>query len=191
MGFFVLSIIFLLLNILIAVSTARASFIDLNAMYLTDNLTTTTTAAGSKILTDFSLGFKIDNAAKFNVGWNLTNVAISDSTATTTTFSSADQGIKILVFFDNALAWGFGAAYNMVAKAKYNDGTTEEEWRGSSIKFDIGYAAPINELFFAGLHLNYYSASYNEQILNKTSLATIAYARPIIYPSIYLSFRYK
>jgi hypothetical protein len=177
----------LILFCLTLFSTERAAaYAELNFFYMTDALNNGTADTSSKMFAEGSLGFGIDRENRYLVGWSYGLYSTSNSAATTTTYSSTQMGPRFLWFMTKAKTWSLGLTYNIVSTATYDNGSgSAEKWKGTSIKFDVGYNFPMSESWFVGVRLNYSSASYTERLVGTTTYSTVGYTSALTYPSIY------
>ncbi|MCB0385021.1 MAG: hypothetical protein KDD43_06485 [Bdellovibrionales bacterium] len=171
---------------------AKALMLDSNLFYISDALDVTDQTF-SRHGFDVSLAMGLDQDAMFNLGVNVSSMGTMDETgAAEVKWSTLDYGVKFIAFLDRVKTWGLGLAYNLNAAGKYESGATELDWRGSSLKFDIGYNPLVVNGFYFGVRLSYYVAMYNEESTDGGSSYTSKdVKRNFIYPSIYLSYRLK
>lgn len=173
-------------------SPAKALMLDSNLFYISDALDVTDQTF-TRHGFDLSLAMGLDQDAMFNLGVNISAMGTMDEVGSAeTSWSTLDYGVKFIAFLTRVKTWGLGLAYNLKADGKYESGGTEIDWRGSSIKFDIGYNPIIVNGFYFGVRLSYYVALYNEESTDGGSNYTSKdVKRSFIYPSIYLSYRLK
>lgn len=169
--------------IFLSATSALASYADLNILYFNDQFTTASSATYSRTMYDLSLGYEISKDKKSNLALNFGSATFTEKGTTTTTFTNSDTGIKFIYFFTRSKTWLSSLTYNFIAKAKYNDGTSEVELRGTSIKADFGYNFAIGDYSGIALKLVYYAPSFSESVANST-ITTVSYKRTIIYPGL-------
>jgi hypothetical protein len=170
---------------LFVVSRAEA-YAELNAFYKTEALSAATSSASSRMFVEVSLGFGIDHESRYLVGWNYGMFTTSDTTTTTTSYSSTQMGPRFVWFMNKAKTWSLGIGYNLVTTATFTPaGGTAEVWKGTALKFDVGYNFPLSENWFVGVRMNYSSASYSERLVGSTTYSTVGYTSVLTYPSIY------
>ncbi len=159
--------------------------IELNAFYTSETLAEATSTNNTRMFVEGAIGFAIDKKMHWNVGWNYSMMNTTDSTSSTTTYASTQMGPRLLWFMNKDKTWSLGLGYYVVTNATFtgSDGTSAK-WKGTAIKADLGYNYPIGETFFAGIRLNYSSASYNERIEGATNYTTVGYSKTAMYPSI-------
>jgi hypothetical protein len=168
------------------VSSNSYAYVEANVFYVSDTLGAETNASTTKMFLDFSVGFAIDKKQKYLAGWNYSMHSTSDGAATTATYSSTQMGPRFIFVLDKENAWSLGVGYYLVTNATYNSGSgTSEKWKGTALKFDIGYNFAIASTSYAGIRLNYSSASYNERLQNETTYSTVGYTKTAMYPSLY------
>lgn len=173
-----------LLTTFISMSALSFSF-EIDAFYFSDSFTNSSTESHTKTLYDLGAYLSLDKGGEVLLGWNYSNQSISDSTASTTSYTLTEMGPKMAYYFDKDKYWGMFLTYNLTATAKYNTGSTVE-LRGNSYKVSFSYTPEIDddEVYFLGLKLNYSVASYTESVSGST-LNTISYSRTQIYPSLH------
>lgn len=183
-GYFLFLVIFMLCSFG-ALKPAHA-FLELNAFYFSEAESAAASTNSTRTFIEGTLGYRIDKAGQYLVGWGVASHSQSQTATQTTAYSSLQMGPRFLWMIDKAKNWSFGFAYYIVTKATYDagGGATSETWKGSAFHFDGGYNLPISDGFFACLRLNYSSASYNEKIVGSTTYSTIGYSKTFLYPSI-------
>lgn len=171
---------------------ANALMLDSNLFYLSDSLDITDQTF-SRHGFDLSLAMGLDQDAMLNLGVNVSAMGTMDeASGTEVKWSTFDYGVKFIAFLDRVKTWGLGLAYNLKAEGNWKSGATELDWRGSSVKFDIGYNPLVFNGFYFGVRLSYYVALYNEESTNGgSSYSSKDVQRSFVYPSIYLSYRLK
>jgi hypothetical protein len=168
-------------------ATSRAdAFIEIGAFYFSEAASTGSSTSLNRTFLDGTVGFRIDKAGQYLVGWGVASHSQSDSSGSSTSYSSLQMGPRFLWMITRSKIWSLGFAYYIVTKATYNAGagTGTETWKGVAYHFDAGYNLPITDNFLASLRLNYSLASYNEKLIGSTTYSTIGYSKSFIYPSI-------
>ena len=160
------------------------AFIELGGFYYSQGQTTTATTSSARTFFEGTLGYRIDKAGQYLVGWGVASHSQTDSATVSTTYSSLQMGPRFLWMIDKAKNWSFGFAYYIVTKATYSDGVTSETWKGTALHVDAGYNIPINESFLVGFRLNYSSATYTERLVGAATYSEISYTKTFIYPGI-------
>lgn len=178
-----LGILFSLLLVLLPARKANA-FIELNAFYFTDTMAAATSPTSSRMFIEGTLGFMIDKNGQYLVGWAYGMFNSTDNNGTAITYGSTQMGPRFVWNMDKQHHWSLGLGYYLVTNATYNGGS-DEKWKGSAIKADVGYNLDIADRFQLGLRLNFSTASYTEKLVGDTTYSTIAYTRTFMYPSIY------
>lgn len=125
------------------------------------------------------------------LGWNYGSLSFEDNPGESTKLTVTDMGPKLTYYFDKNLSWPISFTYNLITRGKYTSGATEAEQRGTSMKGEIGYTPQISESWYAGAKLNYYKASFNEEVVDDTALAKVTNGRTVIYPSFTLLYRWN
>lgn len=171
-------------------SPGHALTFDVNAFYYSDDLTAASTTVTSRLIWDFAIMLNLDRKGRVVMGWSYGSVAATDETASVTEYASTEMGPRFGYYLDKDYLWSVFFTYNLVSTADFTTGGgATEEWRGTTMRGELGYMPIATESFFAGIKLIYYKAAYNEQVTGSTTLATNSYGRAMIYPS--LSFIYR
>jgi hypothetical protein len=178
-----LGIFFSLLIVLLPARKANA-FIELNAFYFTDTMSAATTPSSNRMFIETTLGFMVDKNGQYLVGWAYGMFNATDNNGSAVTYASTQMGPRFVWNMDKQHHWSLGLGYYLISKASFNAGT-DEQWKGSAIKADIGYNLDIAERFQLGLRLNYSAASYTEKLIGSSTYSTIGYTRTFMYPSVY------
>jgi hypothetical protein len=170
-------------------SQAAQVFIDFNGYYAADSFKLVETSNESKMLMDFAFGFALDRNAQYQIGWNYSMMgATSPVTGGSDTYSSTEMGPKFSYYFSKHRTWGASLTYNLIVNGSYTpQGGSARKWRGSSLRFDIGYAIPIDEFFRLGLRMVYNSTSFNEEV-DEPTLTSVSFNRSFIYPALHMSY---
>lgn len=172
---------------------AKALHIDGNFFYFSDAFKITTPATNTFMAVDGSVNIDLDKKGQFTVGWAYISITNSSKNADgdVIAFTTSDMGPRLSWFLDKQKAWGLGVVYGLISNATYKGGELSNvKWRGTSLKADFGYTHEfVEESFFMGLRMNYYSASWIEQLVGSTDYSKITYTRGLIYPSLY--FRWE
>lgn len=180
----------LFFSLLIFISLkAQAQFIDLNVLSFTDTFKTEGTNSISRSIYDLGLGTLMGKGGSWLLGLSFGSGAFSDVSTITTTYSFMDMGLKLGFFWTKQKSWFNTITYNFQSTAKYNDGTTPVELRGTSIKADIGYAFWPTDSMAVAIKIFYYAPSYKESLVAET-LTKVSYTRALIYPSFSLMVSY-
>ncbi len=168
---------------------ASAGLVDLNLLYSTDSLSTTTSSSANKTFYDFCLGFSVYQKNSIIIGWNYAGYSTSSTASSvTSTYSSTQMGPKFLFYLNKDHNWRLGLAYNIISKATYQNGSSpSESWKGSAYAFDLGYQFQLSEEVFFGARLNYSMSSYNEKLIG-TTYTTDTSTQTFIYPSLAVSY---
>lgn len=181
---------FLLAFLTVTGGSAQALTLDANLFYLSDSLTVTTDSTTTSLFWDFAVTINLDKKGQWVIGWAYNSLSISQSGATTSEFTLTEMGPKVGYYIDKAKVWSIFLTYNFQSQADYSDSTTTAEWRGTSLKGELGFTPAFTENFHAGVKLNYYQASFSEQFVNSTTFSTISNKRNIIYPTVAFIYRF-
>lgn len=168
---------------------AQAASLDFNAFYFSDSLTESATRSNARTFFDLAFTIDLDKKGHYVLGWSYGSLSATDSVTTNITYSATEMGPQFGWFFTKDKSWSTFLTYNLQATAKFNDGTAYE-WRGSSYKIAVGYRPMVFDGFYAGIFLNYYAASFSEQLVGTTTFSTISYSRGTIYPTLSFSYNF-
>ena len=148
--------------------TASSSFagimIDIGGIYYSDSLTTPSDRTSTQMF--YGGGLLLDLGKQAWLGFNYSGINQTQSTSTTTTFGSSDMGVGFKYQLGRGKLYNFGAAYNLISKATYSSGTTNENWEGTSFLVSFGVSPEVAEKLYIGMSLSYFSASYTKKIVN-------------------------
>ena len=167
---------------------AKALVLDLNTLYYSDQLTLSSPSTVSRLEWDLGIGFDVKKAHIFALSYGSFS-ATDTISSTTTTFVTTDMGFRYGYFFSNRKTWLFTITYNLISKAAYNNGTTNVELRGTSLKADMGYNFWIGDYSALALKIFYYAPSFTEEV-NTTTLTKVSYSRAVIYPGLNLFYMF-
>lgn len=168
-----------------ALSSAAHAFLELNTFYYSDSESAGSSTNQSRTFIEGTVGYRIDKAGRYLVGWGVASHSQAQSATASTTYSSLQMGPRFLWMVDKAKNWSLGFAYYIVTKATYDSGSgSSETWKGTAFHFDAGYNLPLGDDFFASIRLNYSSAAYDEKLVGSTTYSTIGYSKTFLYPSL-------
>lgn len=156
----------LLLVVIICCSfNAHAGFLlEVSGTYVSDSLATSTTTNSSKYFYNLGLLFTLKKGVWG--GWNYSGVSHTAKETATTTFGSADTGPYLKWQFGRNELYSLSAAYNILSRATYSDGSTNENWTGTSLWMQFGIMPEVKEGLHVGASLNYYSATYSKKTVS-------------------------
>lgn len=124
------------------------------------------------------------------MGWTVNSTELSDGTSSTTAYKTTEMGPKLGIFLDNKKTWAVFFSYYMNTSLHFNDGVTEQIWRGTALKTEVGYTAQMTDRLFAGVYLHIYQANFSEQILGAT-INAVSYTKTLTYPAVQISYRWE
>lgn len=186
-------LVILIVSLLLSpIARAVTPVFDAGVFYFSDAmLYSSTNRAYGRTFFDVMVGLPLTNKGRYVLGWNYDSMSFADDPGTTkTTLAITDMGPKLIAYLDKDRTWMVAFNYNLITKGSYNPGTTATELRGTSMRGEIGYVGHMTESLLLGAKLNYYKASFNEEVTNQTSLAKTTNGRTVIYPSLALTFRF-
>lgn len=168
---------------------AAQLFVEGNGFYFSDALKVGTTTTDTTMLLDFAAGFTLDKKARWVVGWNYSLHSGSTSGGSTETYSSNEMGPKVIYFYDKNRTWSSSFTYNLIVTGSYKASASaaSQNLRGSSMRFDIGYGAPVSEDLRLGVKLIYNMSTFNEEV-DSTTLTKVSYSRTYMYPAFHISY---
>jgi len=182
----------------VAVFFAPASYavtpvFDINVFYFSDTFTyNDAPSVYKRTFYDIMVGFGLTKKKSLVLGWNYDSMTFSDNPGTEVSLKITDMGPKILYYIDKERTWVIGFTYNLITKGTYNAGgaAAETELRGRAMKAEFGYLPMMWENVYIGAKLNYYKATFNEEITNETTLDQVSNSRTAIYPSFSMTIRW-
>ncbi|UXR65148.1 hypothetical protein EZJ49_02660 [Bdellovibrio bacteriovorus] len=150
---------------LIVSSTAQAGFLlEVGGTYMADTLSTSETRTSTKYF--YNLGALFSLKKNIWGGWNYSGISHTDKDTATTTYSSVDTGPYLKWQFGRNQLYSLSMAYNILSKGQFSDGTTTEEWTGTSMWFQFGVMPEVREGLHLGASLNYYLATYSKKTVS-------------------------
>ena len=179
----------LLSFLLFSFPSAAVVTIDGNIFYFSDSYVTSSTKTYSRTLWDAALSMDLTKKGSVLLGWAYRSDSFNDDTGTTTTVAATGMGPKLTFYFDRENYWSAAFTYYLILKG--SDSATSVTYNGTGMKGEFGYTPALNNWFYLGIKLNYYQASFAEQVTNQTSLAQVSYSRTAIYPSIAFVMRFE
>lgn len=182
--------LFGILFILILSSQSWAQFIDINAFSFSDSFKSDENTVHSRSIVDLGIGTLMGKSDSMMWGISYGSSSFVDQmTATTSTFTITDIGIKFGLFWTKQKSFFNTITYNIQSNAKYNDGTNTVDLRGTSIKFDLGYSFWPSETLGIAFKIVYYAPSFKESVASG-SLTLVNYSRSLVYPVFNLIVSY-
>lgn len=167
---------------------AHAGILDFNLVYSSDAMKASTEVTNSVMAYDFAIGIplgKTNMYAAFNYGSFTSTLTLG----TATTWSGTDMGLKFGGFFGRGRLFSSSFTYNFKSIVKFNDGTSDTELRGTSMKIDFGVHYWFDEDMSIALKLFYYAPSLSEEVAS-TTLTTVAYSRAVMGQGIGYSWSF-
>lgn len=181
----------LILSVFLFSTPAQAVTTELGLFYFSDDLASTSDYNVSRTIYDFAILMTSEGRRTIGIGWGYAGVTSQEGSTTTTSYSSTETGPKFSYLFGREQTWYLGFAYNLLAKAEYDDGAGgEAEWRGTSMKAEFGYLPRVSSRFNIGVKLNYHVANYTEQITNSTTLTQESNTKTMIYPTFAIVWKF-
>lgn len=158
--------VFLLGLILVSSSLAEAAMgFELTGFYGTDSFTNS--PSESTLARHYFMGgllAPLDSKSRFYMGFQ--GVSLSHKTtdgSTTNTYTSMDLGPYFLWAMDEKGTYTLSLGYNVSSEAKFNDGSSNKEWSGTSLFAGIGFMPEVKDDFYMGFKILYYAATYSKQ----------------------------
>lgn len=181
----------LLICALPTVASAAGFSFEANVFYFSDSMVYTgTTTTFGRTLWDLAPGMGLDHKNQIVLGWNYGSMSFTDNPGTVTTLTVTDMGPKLTMYLDKDRNWPFAFTYNLISTGNYSSGGSTAQLRGTSMKAEFGYMAEMASGLLLGARINYYKASFNEQVIN-TTLTKMSNGRTAIYPTFSLVFRWE
>jgi len=169
---------------------AHALTLDTSLFYLSDSFSATSDTTSTRIFGEFAVTINLDKKGQWVIGWSYNYMSITESGSTTSDFGLTEMGPKLGYYLDKDYIWSIFFTYNFQSKADYSSGSSTAEWRGTSMKGELGFTPAFGENFNAGVKLNYYITNFNEEFTSGTTFSTISNSRSLIYPTIAFIYRF-
>lgn len=171
---------------------AAAPMIDAGIFYFSDDFTYgDDTSAYSRMMWDINFGLNLNKKGRWVLGWNYGSYTFTENPGTETSLKVTDMGPKLYYYWDKNRTWVTAFTYNLITRADYAPaGGETTELRGNSMKFEFGYLPMMWEGIHMGAKLNYYKASFKEEITGETALAQVTHDRTVIYPTFAVTIRW-
>lgn len=176
--------VILLLALLIGTSVKAEVLLDLGAGLISDKINSGSTTTSDQ--SSYGLGVLFNFRKGMWAGWNYASQSDKRGGSTTATLSGTDTGPAFLYQFGKGQMYVFGFTYNLLAKATFDAGSTQESWDGTSYNIKLGVMPEISSGFHVGFMINSYSASFNKVTIAGTQTSS-SNTRTFMYPSIQLT----
>ncbi|MGE3681821.1 MAG: hypothetical protein AB7G93_08855 [Bdellovibrionales bacterium] len=171
-------------------ASATPVVFDANVFYFTDDFTyNNASSAYKRTFWDVMIGLGLNKKASWVVGWNYGSMTFTENPGTETSLTVTDMGPKLLVYLDRNRTWALGFTYNLITTADYSTSGVSTELRGTSLRGEFGYLPEMWEGIYMGAKLNYYQASFKEEVSSST-LTEVTHSRTTIYPSFAFTWRW-
>lgn len=180
----VLLFVFFLLIQISKLESANA-FAELNLFYTSEASSTGSTVNRGRTFIEGTLGFRVDKAGQYLVGWGFASHSIADTATSSETYSSTQMGPRFLWMIDKSKNWSVGLAYYIVTTGSYSGGGgSSETWKGTALHADLGYNLPLDDNLLFSVRYNYSAATYSERLVDSTTYSAVSYNKTFIYPSL-------
>lgn len=176
-----------------APAAQAASFVfDANVFYFTDDFTYSSQAnTYSRLMWDVTPSFTLTKKGRVVLGWNYASYTFTENPGVETSLTVTDMGPKLMYYINKDKTWVVAFTYNLITKGDYTAaGAASTELRGTSMKGEFGYLPMMWESVYMGAKLNYYQASFNEEITGTTTLDQVSHSRTVIYPTFAMTIRW-
>lgn len=180
-----------ILALLLIRQPANALTLDFGLFYLSDTLTVDSNTTSTRLMGDFAVTINLDRKGQWVIGWSYNTITITESGDNESEFGLTEMGPRLGYYIDKGKIWSLFFTYNMQSQADYSSGVTNAEWRGTSMKGELGFTPAFGENYHAGVRLNYFTASFDEQFTDGTTFSTISNKRSIIYPTFAFIYRFQ
>lgn len=176
----------LFLSLFVLSFQSQAGFLlEAGGTYLSDQLNTSSSEKSTKYF--YNVGLLFSMKKRLWGGWNYSGISHTDqSTEGSVDYSSTDTGPYFKWQFGRNELYSLSFAYNLLSKATYSDGTTAEEWTGTSMWFQFGVAPELKEGLHIGASLNYFLANYNKKTVGGTESGT-SNSKSWIFPMLVIT----
>lgn len=140
--------------------------LEFGGTYISDSMAIPTTQSSTNYFYNLGVLFNFDKTIWG--GWNYSGVTFTNTTTATTTFASQDTGPYVKWRFGRDQVFSMSFAYNLTSKATFSDGTSNENWEGTSYWLQAGVAPEVREGLHIGVSINYYAANYTKKVVSST-----------------------
>lgn len=173
----------MLLALIIFSPRSQAAFLlDVGGIYLSDDLTTSSTRQSSRMY--YGLGAYFTLSKNVWAGWSYAGLAHGDDASTgKTEFTSMETGPAIKWQFGRGKVFTAGLGYNVLSRATFANGTRDENWEGTSFLAHVGVMPGFSDGWRVGVTLNYYAASYTKKTVNSVE-SSASNSKTWIFPLV-------
>jgi len=182
----------LILALSFPVARAASPVFDINVFYFSDAMSFDgDDSSYSRIFWDIMVGMPLNSRKNWILGWNYDSYSFVDNPATETQLSIKGMGPKLIWYMNRERTWVLGLVYNLITTGAYTSASVNDvELRGTSLRAEVGYTAPLSESLLMGVKLNYYKASFSQKVTGGTTLEDVSDGRTVIYPSFTMTYRF-
>lgn|GEM_PF-1206593 len=173
-----------LLIMMVSLSAQAGLLLEVGGTYLSDSLSTSSTTSSTKYF--YNVGVLFDFNKNFWGGWNYSGISHADKDTATTTYTSQDTGPYIKWQFGRNDLYSLGLAYNILSRSTFSDGTTNENWEGTSFWVQLGVSPEVRAGWRVGASLNYYLANYTKKTVNSVE-SSASNSKSWIFPMLTVS----
>ena len=176
--------LFFILSFLFCANAQAGILLELGGTYISDNLTSSSTQTSTEYFYQGAALFTLNK----NVwgGWNFSGISLATTQGTTTNFASVDTGPYMKWQFGKGDIFSLAGAYNIVSRATFTDGTTNENWEGTSLWLQFGVAPEMRTNLRVGVSLNYYLATYTKKTVDSVE-SKASNSKSWIFPMLSIS----
>lgn len=172
------------LSFLLCAKAQAGVLLELAGTYISDNLTSSATQSSTEYFYSGAALFSLNKQVWG--GWNFSGVSMSKTQGTSTSFAAADTGPYMKWQFGKGDIFSLAGAYNIVSRATFSDGTTSENWEGTSLWLQFGVAPEVRTNLRVGVSLNYYLATYTKKTVDSIE-SRAANSKSWIFPLLSIS----
>ncbi|WP_374078629.1 hypothetical protein [Bdellovibrio bacteriovorus] len=175
---------FVILTILFSARAHAGLLLEVGGTYISDTLTTSSTTTSTKYFYNVGVAFSL----KKNIwgGWNYSGISHTDKVDETTTYASSDTGPYVKWQFGKNDLYSLSAAYNILSRATFSDGTVNENWEGTSMWFQFGVSPEVKSGLHVGASINYYLANYTKKTVSSVE-SNASNSKSWIFPMLSVS----
>lgn len=130
--------------------------------------------------------FLVDLTKNLFMGWSYGSVSLDEKVGTTKNkLETQDMGIAVRYFLGSRRNYMFSVNYNILATASQSNGTTQEDWTGTSYLASFAATPEMGERLRLGIQINYYNADYTSKTVGSTK-TTVTYNKNWLFPALLL-----
>lgn len=179
----------LLIAAFIQISVSKAQcYFEFNGYYFTKDQKTDEILKSTDMNYEIALGYSIDKAKRYKVGWSYLGIQEKISGSLETKYASTHMGPKFLVSLDKEHKWVVGLSYLLSSQLKLSENSADYSYKGNSIKADLGYQILVGDWLRLSMRLNYIQSSWTERLDSSDQYLKTSHKKSVMWPSLGVLF---